>query len=224
MAAVVSAAELVAAFQAALPVPVISHSTATPRYDLYEVYLFGVVVRAAESIGMTIRFEDAAGNLATELVLRRSPSTIWSAAEPFRHATLLLDGVPRLEVHLGIYVRAGSGISHEADVAVIDAAEAARSRALRIDPRIGQVATIIEAKFHGANIRLRTGREFLGLVADLGGGPPIFVSSSPGVSVHRLLSYRKRSGHFSLTPGAPQEAELKAQVATKLRDYVARRS
>jgi hypothetical protein len=113
-------------------------------------------------------------------------------------------------------------VSHEGDVVVIDAAEAARARALRNDPSVKRAAVVIEAKFHGSNIRLRTGREFLGLVVDLGGGPPIFVSSSPGTSVHRLLSYRRRSGHFELIPGSTQENELKSQISTKLRDYLAR--
>src|SRR6266508_1496473 len=136
---------------------------------------------------MSVSFEDAGGAPANALTLRTSPSAIWSQAQGFTHATLAHGGAVRLEVHLGIYVRAGSGVSHEGDVVVIDAAEAARARALQSDPRVNRAAVVIEAKFHGSNIRLRTGREFLGLVADLGGGPPIFVSSSP-TPIPRLAS------------------------------------
>ncbi len=204
-------------------VRIVSHSVATPPYDLYEAYLFTLAVSAAESIGMTSSYVDSAGGPATSLLLRMSPSTIWSNTQRFTHAALSLEGIVRMEVHLGIYLRAGSGVSHEADVTVLDATEAARARALRIDPRANQAAVLLEAKFHGSNIRLRTGREFLGLATDLGAASPIFVSSSPGASVHRLLSYRKRSGHFGLIPGGAQENELKSQIATKLRDYIARR-
>jgi hypothetical protein len=222
MAPTVSTGTLVEAIQSSLTMPIRSHSASTPGYDLYEVYLFGLCIQAAESIGMTVSFEDTSGASTATLILRTSPSAIWSQVQQFTHASLLLNGMVRLEVHLGIYVRAGSGVSHEGDVVVIEATEAARARVQQIDPRVSQAAVVIEAKFYGSNVRLRTGREFLGLVADLGGGPSIFVASSPGTSVHRLLSYRNRSGHFELIPGSTQENELKSQIATKLRDYLAR--
>jgi hypothetical protein len=171
---------------------------------------------------MSVSFRDATGASRKSLILRTSPSSIWSRAQRFTHAALSLQGRERLEVHLGIYVRAGSGVSHEADVVVIEATEAARARVQRNDPRVNQAAVVIEAKFYSSNVRLGTGRDFLGLVTDLGGGPPIFVASSPGGSVHRLLSYRSKSAHFELIPESPQENELKSQIATKLRDYLAR--
>lgn len=222
MSALVSTPALVNAIQSSLTIPITSHSESTPRYDLYEVYLFGLCVQAAESIGMNVSFQDATGSLTNTLVLRTSPSSIWSKAQQFTHAALLFHGSIRLEVHLGIYVRAGSGVSHEADIVVIEATEAARARVQQIDPRVNQTAVVIEAKFYSSNVRLRSGREFLGLVADFGGGSPIFVSSSSGGSVHRLLSYRNRSAHFELIPESNQENELKSQIATKLRDYLAR--
>lgn len=171
---------------------------------------------------MDVSFSDATGVPRKSLILRTSPSPVWSQAHRFTHATLSWHGRERLEAHLGIYVRAGSGVSHEADVVVIEAAEAARARVQRSDPRVNKAAVVIEAKFYSSTVRLRTGREFLGLVTDLGGGPPIFVASSPGGSVHRLLSYRSRPAHFDLIPESPQENELKSHIATKLRDYLAR--
>jgi hypothetical protein len=222
MAGIVTTADLIDAIRSSLTIPVRSHSASTPGYDLYEVYLFGLCVEAAESIGMAVSFEDTQGNPTTELTLRTSPSTIWSQAQNFTHASLSINGLLRLEVHLGIYLRAGSGVSHEGDIAVIEATEAARARVRHDDPRFSEAAAVIEAKFYGANVHLRTGREFLGLSTDIGTNKTIFVSSSPGPSVHQLLSYRSRSGHFELTPGSTQENELKSQIATKLRDYLAR--
>jgi hypothetical protein len=222
VAPIVSASTLVSAIRSSLTIPIRSHSAVTPGYDLYEVYLFGLCIDAARSIGMSISFRDATGAPKSALVLRTSPSSIWSQAHEFTHASLSWHGRERLEVHLGIYVKAGSGVSHEADVVVIEAAEAARARVQRNDPRVSGAAVVIEAKFYSSNVRLGTGREFLGLVSDLGGGPPIFVASSPGGSVHRLLSYRSKAAHFDLIPESPQENELKSQIATKLRDYLAR--
>lgn len=222
MSATVSASALVDAIQSSLSIPIRSHSEFTPRYDLYEVYLFGLCIQAAETIGMEIFFQDTAGVRTNDLLLRTSPSSIWSPSQKFTHAVLSVSGLPRLEVHLGIYVKAGSGVSHEADIVVIEATEAARARVQQVDPRVSRAAVAIEAKFHSTNVRLRAGREFLGLVTDFGGGPSIFVSSSPGGSVHRLLSYRSRSAHFELIPESTQENELKSQIATKLRDYLAR--
>lgn len=222
MAPVVSASTLVSAIRSSLTIPIRSHSALTPGYDLYEVYLFGLCIEAAKSIGMSVSFRDATGASRSSLILRTSPSSIWSQAQRFTHAALSLQGRERLEVHLGIYVKAGSGVSHEADVVVIGATEAARARVQRNDPRVNRAAVVIEAKFYSSNVRLGTGREFLGLVTDLGSGRPIFVASSPGGSVHRLLSYRSKSAHFELIPESPQENELKSQIATKLRDYLAR--
>lgn len=222
MAPIVSASTLVNAIQSSLTLPIRSHSALTAGYDLYEVYLFGLCIDAAKSIGMSVSFRDANGIPKTALILRTSPSSIWSQAHKFTHATLSWRGRERLEAHLGIYVKAGSGVSHEADVVVIEAAEAAKARVQRNDPRVNRAAVVIEAKFYSSNVHLGTGREFLGLVTDLGGGPPIFVASSPGGSVHRLLSYRSKSAHFELIPGSTQENELKSHISTKLRDYLAR--
>jgi hypothetical protein len=222
MAPLVSASALVTAIGSSLSAPIRTHSALTPGYDLYEVYLFGLCVDAAKSIGMSVSFRNATGAVQSSLVLRTSPSSIWSQAQRFTHASIWWQGRERLEVHLGIYVRAGSGLSHEADVVVIEAVEAGRARVERSDPRVNKAAVVIEAKFYSSNVRLRTGREFLGLAADLGGGAAIFVASSPGGSVHQLLSYRKKSAHFELIPSSAQENELKSQIATKLRDYLAR--
>jgi hypothetical protein len=222
VASAVPAETLVNAIQSTLTIPIRSHSTVTAGYDLYEVYLFGLCTEAARSIGMGVTFRDARGSLTSSLLLRTSPSSIWSHAQRFTHATLSWHGRERLETHLGVYVKASSGVSHEADIVMIEAAEAAKARVQRNDPRVNQAAVIIEAKFYSSNVRLSTGREFLGLATDLGSSPTIFVASSPGGSAHRLLSYRSRSAHFELTPDSIQENELKSQIATKLRDYLAR--
>jgi hypothetical protein len=222
MSAIVSSAALVSAISSSLAIPIRSHSEFTPKYDLYEVYLFGLCIQAAESVGLGVSFRDSSGIPTNTLLLRTSPSQIWSQAQLFTHAVLSMHGRARLEVHLGVYVKAGSGVSHEADVVVLEASEGARARVQQIDPRVSKAAVVIEAKFHSSNVRLRTGREFLGLASDLGGSSSIFVSSSPGASVHRLLSYRSRSAHFELVPESTQENELKSQIAIKLRDYLAR--
>ena len=85
---------------------------------------------------------------------------------------------------------------------------AARARALRTDPRMSKTAFVLEAKFYSKTVRLRTGREFLGLGVDLGVPSTFFVSSAPSESVHRMLSHRQRRGHFDVVPGVAQEGEF----------------
>lgn len=216
--AVVSTDELVAAFRAALQAPVISHPPGTAGYDLYEVYLYGLAVEAARNTGMDVSFEDSNGSPAARLVLRSSPSSIFSPAQPFTHATLT-KGNDRLEAHLGIYLRGTSGVSHEGDVVILDATEAATARARRVDPRADKAIVVIEAKFHAADVRLRFGREFLGLAKDIPGERAIFVSSSPGPKVQKLLK-GNRPGHFEVTPGSNQDGYLSSKISHRLETYL----
>src|ERR1700722_10258604 len=73
-------AELLASLVAALPSALPTTMTATGRRptagnDLYEAYLFGLVLTAARREGFGITLEDADG-LATTLRLRRSPGRL----------------------------------------------------------------------------------------------------------------------------------------------------
>lgn len=81
MAPIVSASTLVNAIQSSLSIPIRSHSALTPGHDLYEVYLFGLCIEAATSIGMGVSFMDATGWPKHDLILRTSPSSIWSQAQ-----------------------------------------------------------------------------------------------------------------------------------------------
>lgn len=220
MAAVVSAGELVRSFRQALQVPVISHPPGTREYDLYEVYLFGLAIEAAKSAGMAVSFENARGLRVSTLRLRTAPSTIWSTTQEFTHATLTASNGRRLEAHLGIYLRGASGVSHEGDVVILDAVEAANARARQVDPSASSTAVVIEAKFHSSDVRLRFGREFLGLATDIRGDRSIFVSSSPGLKVQRLLRSR-RPGHFEVIPGSNQADHLRGLIAHRLETYLA---
>lgn len=47
--------------------------------DLYEAFLFALVLRAARAEGYSIRFTDGAGRPATEFRLRRSPGHLYGS-------------------------------------------------------------------------------------------------------------------------------------------------
>ena len=224
---VVSSDDLVASIKRTTNIPLISHSTTTKLYDLYEAYLFGLTVDAAESIGLTVHFRVADGTPAKELVLRTSPSAISrqaAAARPqdlFTHAELRRSGKPMLEVHLGVYIQSSSTVSHEADVGVIDANEATHARATGTNPRASKTILMLEAKCYGTNLPLHIGREFLGLGEEFHRSKDILVANSPSRSVHSMLSHRKRRTHLDLIPASDEETLLKSAITIKLKDYLA---
>lgn len=101
--------ELLASLVAALPSALPTTMTATGRAptagnDLYEAYLFGLVLTAARREGFDITLEDADGR-ASMLRLRRGPGRLPSGGPQgtrFTHAVLTCPPKPSLEVHTGV--------------------------------------------------------------------------------------------------------------------------
>jgi hypothetical protein len=193
-------------------------------YDLYEAYLFSLVVKAAREIygAASVRYE-VPGVGATNVVrLRTSPGAIYTAGGPgYTHAVITVDPGRDLEVHLGIYVAGSSNVPHECDIAVLDAAEAARARAAAVAPKAAKLLLAIEAKYYAANLPLRLAREYLGLQGDLGNtAEKVLVSSSTAPRVMTLLSHRLKTGsfHANVVPGSSLERDdFASQVRTILR-------
>jgi hypothetical protein len=196
-------------------------------YDLYEAFLFGLVVRAARRV-----FGDAAvwyetpgvGQTSDVRRLRTSPGAIHTSAQHgYTHAVIQVDPDRQLEVHLGIYVAGSSNVPHEADIAVIEAGEAERARSERVEPRSNQLLIAIEAKYYADNLPLSLGREYVGLHADLGAKDRMLVSSSSAPRVMTLLAARLRTGAFRpfVIPGETRDEtdELEGWLATVFRTY-----
>jgi hypothetical protein len=164
--------------------------TPTAGNDLYEAYLFGLVLVAASREGFNAVLADADGP-ATVLRLRRAPGRLPSGGLPgarFTHAVLECPPRPALELHTGVGVVGQSKVVHEADVLVLPQADADRCRSLDLDPRGRDAELLIEAKYYTNPVGLGTGREFLGLRSDISAKHKVFVATLVGDSVLSLFS------------------------------------
>lgn len=196
-------------------------------YDLYEAFLLGLVVRAARRVfgASSVWYETAGVGITADVQrLRTSPGSIHtSAVHGYTHAIFDVGDGRRLEAHVGIYVSGSSNVPHEADVAVIEHAEAERARNDRVAPRSSQLQLAMEAKYYPGNLPISVGREYLGLYSDLGAKQRLLVSSTSAPRVMTLLAARLPTGAFRpyVLPGrgVDESAELEGWIATVLRTY-----
>lgn len=189
--------------------------------DLYEAFLFALVLKAARTEGYAISFEDGFGRPPTEFRLRRSPGHVYTSAT-FTHAVLSLPNTskPPLEVHTGISVVGASKVAHEADVVVLPSPVAQRSRALRTDPPHSKAIMVVEGKYYGRRpVSLGTGREFLGLGADMKATTTMFAATIVSMSVVHLLQGKNKLYEVGVLPGRKAERDLQERFAVALRGY-----
>ena len=107
--------------------------------DLYEAYIWSLVVQAAQSLGAAISFWDVHGNrVRADFVFRTSPGYIFSTARPYSHALISFENCPDLEAHVGIFVVGKSKVAPECDVAVLFSDEAYTCRQQNAHPRSSQ--------------------------------------------------------------------------------------
>ncbi|WP_328345225.1 hypothetical protein [Micromonospora sp. NBC_00421] len=210
-------AELPTALPSALSV---GGPSPTAGNDLYEAYLFALVLRAASNEGYSISFADGVGGIPAEFRLRRSPGRLPSGAG-FTHAILALPDSSKdpLEVHTGVAVIGKSKVAHEADVLVIPSADAQRCRQLGIDPASHDAILVIEGKYYTTPLTLGTGREFLGLEVDLSARFKVFAATITNPSVIHLLEGRKRTYEVGVLPGRKAERDIQERFAQALRTY-----
>lgn len=162
--------------------------------DLFEAYIFVLVVRAAKEENASVSFRSRSGGAATSLILRSSPGNIYSVAQDYTHALIEFPGRPALEAHTGIKVAGKSGVLHELDIAVLERAEAENCRLNNVSPRSSKVRVAVECKFYTSALQLHLARGFVGLVADISAKSPFFVTNTSSVSMEKLLSHRARNG------------------------------
>lgn len=219
-------ASLLAELPAALPTTMTATGSApTAGNDLYEGYLFALVLRAARLEGFGVTFADADG-AATVLRLRRAPGRLPSGGPPgarFTHAVLACPSRPALELHTGVGVVGKSKVVHEADVLVLPQGDADRCRDHNLDPRGYDGELLIEAKYYTEPVGLSAGREFLGLCSDVSAKQKVFVATLAGGSVVSLFSGRTVLHDIGVLPRRPGETNLLALIQRVLRDYRSRR-
>lgn len=205
---------------AALPTTMSASTTAGD--DLYEAYLFGLILQAAKIAGYTVEIRDNAGP-SKRFHLRRSPGRIYSVGSsvgPFTHAVLTVGSRPPLEVHTGIRFVGRSKVLHEADVMVIPQKDADRSRAASVDPQSKSALLVIEAKYWTKAVKLGTGREFLGLKRDSSAKAQAFVCTIAKSSAIALLAGSPGVEYDEgVLPKLAGEQSLRSYVHRLLRDY-----
>jgi hypothetical protein len=167
----------------------------TAGNDLYEAFLFSLVLKAARSEGYDVSFADSSGRMPTEFRLRRSPGRLSTGT--FTHAILTLPNTRKvpLEVHTGVVVIGKSKVAHEADVLVLRASSAQRCRQLRI------------------------GRQFLGLDVDLSAKTKVLAATETSLSVVNLLEGRSKQYEVGVLPGRKPERDMQERFAIALRSY-----
>ncbi len=193
--------DLLQEIQSLLAGPGISYTSASRPWDVYEGYLFSLVVSTAGSLGASVHYEDVHGNTVNDLVFRTSPGRLYSTKHPYTHAVVEFDRAPSLEVHLGVQVQGNSGVPHECDVLILPAEEAALSRQIRMAPRGNKCLLAIECKYYAASqLGIGHARNFDGLHSDLRTARNLFVSNTGTPSVVKYLSARKRGYEREVVP------------------------
>ena len=110
------------------------------------------------------------------------------------------DGAPPLEAHVGIKLVGKSLVSHEADVAALNAETAINCRQNSKSPASAKALMAIECKHYTSHLQLHLARSFIGLVQDLSAKEPFFVSNTNSNSVERLLSKRVNNWERDISP------------------------
>jgi hypothetical protein len=182
-------------------------TSASAVSDLFEGYLFCVVVAAARAEGARVEYENVDGTPATTFTFRTSPGQIFSRAQPYSYATIEFAGKPMLELHMGVQVSGKSGVLHECDVAVIWHDEAETCRVNRVAPRSHKVLLAVECKHYGDHLPLGLARAFHGLSADLSTQECYFVSNIGSRSIEKYLTKRSRKWYHRIRPQARPEVE-----------------
>ncbi len=194
--------------------------SATAGNDLFEAFLFALVLRAARTEGYAVSFMNGSGGVPTTFRLRRSPGRLATGGN-FTHAVLTLPnpGKDPLEVHTGVAVIGKSKVSHEADVLVLPEPDARRCRQLGTDPASNRAILIVEGKYYTTPLALGMGRQFLGLAAEVSTRWVMLAATVTSPSVVHLLEGRRKLFEVGVLPGRKAERDLQERFAVALRSY-----
>ncbi len=136
-----SAADLAAEVAASLAPGASPNLTSAHRaYDLYEAWVFTLIVRAAQIENFTVAYESITAPPPGTFTFRTSPGHIYTATQPYSYAVLTAPDGLTLEAHVGIRVLGKSRVAHECDVLVLQRDEAIACRANRVDPLHSRVS------------------------------------------------------------------------------------
>jgi hypothetical protein len=202
-------------------------TSATAACDLFEVYVFTLILEAAQREGATLLFEDVHGRIPpAAYIFRTSPGHIYSTAQDYTHAIIQFPNTPTLEAHVGIKVAGKSGVLHECDVAVLYRDEALSCRQGSVVPRHNKVVLTVECKFYATPIPLHQARSFMGLITDIpNGNDRFFVVNTNSTSAEKMLAYHRKNWEHNLSPNAPEYVnKIRTAFQKKFANYKAKHS
>jgi hypothetical protein len=193
--------------------------------DLYELYIWSLLIEAARAEGASVEFRDVHGELvSSNFVFRTSPGRISSTFRPYTHAHIAFDQCPPLEAHIGIFVSGKSKVIHECDVAVTYADAAATCRTEEVHPKSTQLLLSAECKFYvQSTMGVGLARSYLGLVSELKHShrESYSVAVSESNSVEKLFAHHQKDWETGVAPndvkGRPQR--LRASFEKTFRDF-----
>jgi hypothetical protein len=198
-----------------------SYNSASAASDVYEGYVFGLVLRAGVAAGGSVSFDNVHAQHVGRLVFRTSPGMLYSTAHPYSYAVLRLPGCDPLEVHVGVRVQGKSGVLHECDVLVLPADEATLSRTRHVAPRGTRSLLAVECKYYASHLSLYLARGFHGLHSDLGLKFPYFVANLRAGRIERYLSYHNRTWENGVIPASLEAVYLEGLMRESFKKHIA---
>lgn len=177
-------------------------TSASAVSDVYEAYLFSLVLNAARAQGATVTFACINGGMPNPFVFRTSPGYLNLRQRNYGFAVIQFPDCPTLEAHVSIRVSGHSRVLHECDVSVLFKSEAdvCRSRREHVAPRSHKLLIALEAKYYSTDLALHLGRGFLGLVRDISAHNAFFVINRDARSVERLLAHKREQWEHKVVP------------------------
>lgn len=203
-----------------------SLTTASAASDIYEAYLFCIIVDAARAEGATrVAFRSRSQENPSVFIFRTSPGYLHSTTQDYGYVEIEFPEKPVLEAHLGIRVAGASGVLHECDVCVLlqEEANVCRDNPMTVAPRSARVVLSVEAKYYAGDLGLHLGREFLGFIADTSVHKSFFVVNRTSSSIERLLSHKKKYWEHNISPRNTTDVErLRNAFQTGFKDFKAK--
>ena len=175
---------------------------ASRDFDIFEGYIFALLLEEADNVGADVLLTDNGGNTPpTTCTFRTGPSSITSS-DPYTYAVITFPGrrKPTLEAHIGVYIAGKSKVRHECDIALIYQTEVEacrqyhRSTSKIALPRSFKVILAIECKYYDQDLDISLARSFIGLVADCEVDKAFFVTNKASSSPAKLLTKQANQG------------------------------
>lgn len=197
-----------------------SLTTSSATSDLFEGYIFSLVVQAAVDEGAQVSYRDPNDNPTTNFIFRTSPGYLWSSTQPYTFAFLQWNSGAELEAHLGVRVSGKSKVLHEFDVCVLERTEAQMARQGQVHPRQSRVVIGVECKFYTTSLSLGLARAFIGLGTDVKAKSTWFVSNTSSASIQKLLTHKNRKWGSTVHPGSHDSDVISGEFRSAFKYYL----